>query len=241
MAWKTEHTWVVGETFPYSTKQVNKAGDRLRKAQTRGEGLPENDLVILDIFRSWHGPTLRAIQARLGEIKDERGDVGAYSIGGRPQKTIGAILSKLVRERTRLWTMQDIAGARIVVPSPGAQTHALSQVVSVFDAERPRVTKDCREQPDQYGYRAIHVVVEMADRFAEIQIRTQPQQSFAQIVEKADEIMGFDLKHGQGPADWLEWLHGLSDELRKADLGQQFVIPMPPGLEVEAPEEGEGA
>lgn len=88
--------------------------------------------------------------------------------------------------------------------------------------------RDTRERPDQYGYRAVHVVVTLEERFVEIQIRTVAQNAWAQIVEKLDEVRGSDLKHGRGPADWLEWLHELGDELRKRDLGEPFQVPPSP-------------
>ena len=92
----------------------------------------------------------------------------------------------------------------------------------------PRVVRDTRESPDRYGYRAAHLVVTLEGRFVEIQIRTAAQNAWAQIVEKLDEVLKSDLKHGRGPADWLEWLHELDDELRKRDLGQPFQVPPTP-------------
>jgi len=86
----------------------------------------------------------------------------------------------------------------------------------------PTISKDSREEADRNGYRAVHVVVELDGRLAEIQIRTAAQHGWAQIVEKLDETMSTDLKHGLGPADWLEWLQKLSDELRNLDLARPF-------------------
>lgn len=74
----------------------------------------------------------------------------------------------------------------------------------------------------------MHVVVSMEGRFAEIQVRTQTQEFWAQIVEQLDAGGGTDFKHGDGPAEWLEWLQDLSDALRAADLGEPFVMPQTP-------------
>ena len=83
------------------------------------------------------------------------------------------------------------------------------------------------ENGDQWGYRAIHVVVRLDERLAEIQVRTTNQDRWAQIVKAIDKARGLDLKHGRGPADWVQWLQELSDALRNADLGKPYDIPRP--------------
>jgi len=78
------------------------------------------------------------------------------------------------------------------------------------------------------------VIVRVPDQFfpedehlAEIQIRTRRQDLWAQIVERVDKDLDWDLKHGEGPAEWLEWLHDLSDRApqggSRGDLGHPAV------------------
>jgi putative GTP pyrophosphokinase len=122
--------------------------------------------------------------------------------------------------------MQDIAGARIVVASPDLQEAALQALLRLFANDEPRVTKDTREEPDRYGYRAVHLVVRLRGRLAEIQLRTVLQDRWAQLVERVDGTLGSDLKHGRGPAEWLEWLHAASDAFHATERGQ--FIPIPP-------------
>jgi hypothetical protein len=43
--------------FPYTTKQINKAGDRIRKARAKGEPPRVEDLALLNEFRAAHFPT----------------------------------------------------------------------------------------------------------------------------------------------------------------------------------------
>jgi ppGpp synthetase/RelA/SpoT-type nucleotidyltranferase len=62
-------------------------------------------------------------------------------------------------------------------------------------------TVDTRESGDELGYRAIHVVVDWAGRFGEIQLRTMWQQTWAQRVELADEIFGTDLNSSSIPTN----------------------------------------
>jgi ppGpp synthetase/RelA/SpoT-type nucleotidyltranferase len=90
------------------------------------------------------------------------------------------------------------------------------------------VAKDSREEGDRYGYRAVHIVVAVGGRLAEIQVRTQD--AWAQMIEKMDEFVGSDLKHGQGPPEQVAWFKALSDALREADLGESVELPASPWL-----------
>jgi Region found in RelA / SpoT proteins len=222
--------WKPGERFPWSKSQVNGAGDRLRRAAREREPISDRDREILSDYRAWHYPALRHGQDRLKRLFHKRIGLepAIVDVGARPLKTEAAIVAKLVREQTRLSRMQDIAGSRLTVPSLDLQDAAMGFVMQHFAKCDPRVVRDTREEADRYGYRAAHLVVTLEGRFVEIQIRTAAQNAWAQIVESLDEVLGSDLKHGRGPADWLEWLHELSDELRKRDLGQPFQVPPSP-------------
>ncbi len=209
---------------PVSKSRINRVGARLRKAAVAGEGLLDTDLDTLDVFRRWHRPTLELVHAHvLDAFRD-----AALPITGRPLKTQQAIVAKLVRSRTRLSTMQDIAGTRITVPDLETQRAAADRVLELFADCDAKVDRDTVERADSYGYRAIHVVAKLEGRHAEIQIRTQAQDAWAQLVEDLDRAMRSDLKHGQGPSDWLEWLILLSDALRKRDLGHPVALPPNP-------------
>jgi ppGpp synthetase/RelA/SpoT-type nucleotidyltranferase len=168
-------------SLQYSKKQINKAGDRIRRAAARNEQPAAADLQLLNDYRAWHQPTLERCQRALVEVF--HGEAGLDSehlpITGRPLKTIEAITAKLVRSKTRLATMQDIAGTRIVVPDIELQDLITNIVVGVFKDKDGHVAKDTREHGDDYGYRAIHVVATLEGRFAEVQIRTVHQDVWA--------------------------------------------------------------
>lgn len=153
-------------THPISKSQLEKLGRRLRTASTPAE----EDLGLLQQFRAAHDPPLAAVQAALREM------------GFHPSsrlKTVGTIIEKLARERTRLGTMQDIAGVRIV------EDVTLEGQDAIVRAIRDRLggeVKDRRAEPS-FGYRAVHVIVELDDRLVEIQVRTQLQNLWAQMME----------------------------------------------------------
>jgi hypothetical protein len=221
MPWDAEYVWVTGEEFPYTRSQINRAGERIRHASARGEAPSPDDVQLLNVFRAWHSPILNALQFRLGSMMAALGGAlpPGTSIAGRPLKTRQAIISKLVRERSRLSRMQDIAGTRIVVPNLDHQDLVLERTLSEFAAESPSI-KDTRADGDELGYRALHVIVTLDGRYAEIQLRTAAQAIWAQAVEILDEQEKTDLKHGDGAPDRLEFLKRLSDQLRRVDTGE---------------------
>ena len=205
--------------LPLSRNQLDRAGGRIRAAARERRPHDPAVLEVIDGFRALHLPTLEEAQRRLSMfLHDEAGlPEERYPVTSR-LKTSGAIIAKLTRTATSLTRMQDVAGARGVVPSLESQ-----DVVGIN-------VKDQRQNPDRYGYRAVHVIVRLHDRIAEVQVRSDWQDRWAQVVEGLDSRFRSDLKHGRGPAEWLEWLHELSDELRKADLGEPYAIPAGPDM-----------
>lgn len=80
--------------FPHTTKQINRAGDRIRKATDRGNAPRDSDLVLLDEFRALHYPTLRHVQDRLSRLLHKRlglRPVELFPVTARPLKTRQAI------------------------------------------------------------------------------------------------------------------------------------------------------
>ena len=214
--------------FPYSPSQVRRAGDRIRRAAQRHEAAQQNDLALLDEYRAWHQPTLERCQRELVSVFHERLELDpeTFAITGRPLKTVEAITAKLVRG-TRLNTMRDIAGTRIVVPALDVQDAVTALVLETFKGHSARIEKDTRVDGDESGYRALHVVSELDNRFAEIQVRTKLQDAWAQMVERVDKMLRTDLKHGNGPADWGMWLLETSNVFRKWDIGE-YGVDIPP-------------
>ena len=232
--------WAKGDSFPHSVSTINRVGERIRRAVETNAPIAGQDLAFLDLYRSCHYPGLRELQERLRRYfyKELELDPESWVLTTRPLKTPQAIIAKLVREKTRLSRVQDIAGARIVVPSLEAQELIGGAIVGRFPGLEPRVAKDSRFDPDATGYRALHIVVKTRQhgagaRFAEIQIRTTVQEAWAQIVEALDAGFSWDLKHGRGPAEaekWSQWLLEMSEAGASADRGEEVRLPKPPGI-----------
>ena len=88
----------------FTTSGLDRLGDRLRKAATP---TPEDIAEYLE-YRDEFTDALREVQERLASLIP-----GSLPSGRR--KTIETVIGKLKRLKTRLATMQGIAGARIVV------------------------------------------------------------------------------------------------------------------------------
>lgn len=218
---------------PLSRSRIDEAGVRIRHVIREGGSPSDDDLAIVEAFRAEHLPIVVALHGLVSLVQESLGRVGEplqlsgdphewFRVGSRP-KTTESIVAKLGRSTTRLSRMQDIAGARLVVSSLKFQDIAHEVIRSGVEraaATGVRIarTVDTRESGDELGYRAIHVVVDWAGRFGEIQLRTMWQQVWAQRVELADEIFGTDLKHGIGAREWLQWLKTVSEQMRMADL-----------------------
>lgn len=98
--------------------------------------------------------------------------------------------------------MEDIAGARVLVPTQ-VEADAIAREIrghANWSVRRVREYVDGRDPgPKQDGYRAIHVIVERGQCYVEIQLRTSIQDSWAQAVEDLTYSLGEALKLGAAP------------------------------------------
>ena len=120
---------------------------------------------------------------------------------GRLAKSTVSIAEKLRRESIRLSQMQDIAGCRIVVGNVVQQEQFVSSLISDF----PGASVIDRRANPSYGYRAIHIIVELAGKPVEIQIRTSLQHLWAEVSEKSSDVLDPTIKYGGGPESWRNY------------------------------------
>ena len=155
--------------------QIDKIGEKLRKAIAPDEELLER----LQTFRGSYDATLTEVHARV---------VSTLAMEPTSRiKTINTIVEKLVRSKTRLSSMQDIAGVRIVLDEQEGledQDEAVKQLAAVFGESR---VDDLRNHP-RYGYRSVHVIVRVNGLPVEIQVRTKLQDR--DEFEKLEQAIG---------------------------------------------------
>lgn len=119
-------------------------------------------------------------------------------------KTTGTLIEKLKRSGGRsLPNIQDVAGARIVVDGTLSDQTKLAEALQFLfsDGAKAPSVKDRRIDP-MHGYRAVHLVVFVDDRPIEIQIRTKPQDRWANAYEKLADVVGRGIRYGEQPDGW---------------------------------------
>lgn len=203
-----------GDAPTPSTTKIDQLGGRLR-----ADDYSDDDLLLLDRFRRSYA------SAYEHTVKIIREDL-RLAPTGRPAKSTHAIRDKLHRSPIRLSQMQDIAGCRLVVEDRHQQDAIVADITRLFSES---TVVDRRDKPS-HGYRAVHVIVRVGEKAVEVQIRTEPQQVWAEYAEKLADTIDPALKYGGGPEGPQVILRALSNvthfveqiELDGAMQHQQF-------------------
>ncbi|HEV7669598.1 MAG TPA: hypothetical protein VGS22_13825 [Thermoanaerobaculia bacterium] len=172
-----------------SKTQIDRLGDRLKKGSPS-----ESDLRLLDDYRRSFGEAYEAVVQTIYQ----RGQFPT----GRLAKSTRSIAEKLRRESLRLTQMQDIAGCRIVVSSRLDQENLVASLKIDF----PEASVVDRREKPSFGYRAVHVVVEILDKPVEVQVRTSLQHMWAEVSEKCSDVIDPAIKYGGGSGEWRDFL-----------------------------------
>jgi len=208
----------MGWTHPgYSGSRRTRAGIALA-----GGTESEDDLVVIDNWRSSHGLPLQTIKMML---KGRAKGVDPNAVIAQRLKRLPSIRAKLKRESMRLQQMQDLGGCRAIV----SNMMTLNKLARKFEEsteknpKRPdlkrheRVSKkDYIVDPKADGYRSVHYVFayrtntfhlkNFDGHLIEIQLRTRLQHAWATAVEIVDTFTGQSLKSALktniGDKDW---------------------------------------
>ena len=86
-----------------------------------------------------------------------------------------------------------------------------------------KVTIVDRRPSPTYGYRAVHVIVEVLDRTVEIQVRTMLQHTWAELSEKLSDLVDPAIKYGGGPAHVKDLLLRSSSALGLVEEGERLL------------------
>ena len=181
--------------------QIDRAGERLRKAETPNE----SDRELYNEYRASFVQPLNQAVDTLRALAD-----------GMPVtdrlKRFETTIQKLRRQRTRLSSIEDIAGCRVVLPTWREQHELLDRVRQEFEVVRER---DYQIAP-RHGYRALHAVVRVREQPVEIQLRTELEDRWANFVDQlAQEDL--EIKYGGGSSQTLALLRGTSAIFREYD------------------------
>jgi putative GTP pyrophosphokinase len=183
-----------------SASQLNKLGERLRKGTAT-----DDDIRALNDYRESFRPAYERVVTALESL--------GLDVGGRSAKTVGSIVAKLAREKTRLSTMQDIAGCRVEVSNRLEQDRIVGEITNLFSGCK---VDDRRAKPS-HGYRAVHVIVVVDGCPVEIQVRTTLQNAWAQTTERLADRIDPAIKYGGGSDEVLARLTMASETVQEIE------------------------
>lgn len=196
----------------YSNHKITKAGLTILSSTDKEEY--SKAVEVINDWRSLHLPVLDELKnATISLLL--RKNIRIYLVSHR-LKRFSSIQNKLDRNpQSKLGTLQDIGGLRIVVPTMSVLNKALSAITEnipenfvftkapVSYIEIPKKTS---------GYRSVHFVYKYHSDNSdfdglkiELQLRTKLQHSWAMAVETAELITNSALKASQGDKDWMDF------------------------------------
>lgn len=186
-----------------TTSALKKISRRIRHGQRRPE-----DIEIIDNFRDSKLQNLYSLQLDINEsLSHVETD---FLISGRSKRT-KSIIRKLERGGVKnIASIVDIVGVRIIVGSLRCQDTVMSVLIKQYNISVASV-KDYRSRAE--GYRAVHVYANWSESFIEVQIRTLPQQLWA----NESEALGERVKEGGGTDEQKQYLHDLNIACRILD------------------------
>ena len=175
---------------------------------------------VVEAYRSAHAVPLHAAYMGLRSCLITEGlDLDLY----RRLKRLPTIEDKLRRlPLMDLSSMQDVSGCRAVLNSQEEVQRVVARFVanSLERNKQPDKIRDYVAQPQDSGYRAVHIYTRYHGRRIEVQLRTRDQDSWAKIVEGLTSKTGIDFKSGDGPDEIHERLKSLSEPLSLRVPGQ---------------------
>lgn len=182
-----------------SKSEIDRLGKRLRAP---GDRSAED----ASLYVSWSAGYTAALQEVQKEVEKRAAKIELAGTITSRIKQIDSTVAKLRRMKTRLSSLEDIAGCRIVVGTPLDIARIVEQCDSL---DTTRVRDYCEDSND--GYRALHITVRASDgRLVEVQLRTDAQDRWAYLVERLCRRAGKDLKYGGGTPSMRTSLDTLS-------------------------------
>ncbi len=187
-----------------SKTQIDRLGEELRRSASAAKPL---DVGGLDAYR-------REFDVAAEKMAQQLGFHGLDKFTQRTKST-PSIRDKLLRQtHTRLSQVQDILGIRFVVLDWPEQEELCSVLAAIFPDHK---IFDRRATPT-FGYRAMHLVVQVDGNPVEIQIRTHFQHLWSELSENFADKESQELKYGGGDQRLSAFLVDLSENVHNREL-----------------------
>lgn len=196
-----------------SKEQINRAGQTIRAYRSDPTVTVDTYLDALNVVSEWRSTYQTPLTTTTRRLKG----LCVRNVAGDPVvsqrlKRMPTIVDKLDRyPKMSLARMEDIGGCRAVVP----ELDDVYRISDEIQAGWPTVRepKDYITNPKQYGYRAVHLVVEINKHRIEIQLRSIGQQQWADAAERIGSETNQGLKFERGSQAVLEWLRLASEAI----------------------------
>lgn len=206
-----------------SKNQLKNAGDRLRKRVTGALELDgqqaAEDAQLVKRWRSAHSAALATTRGGLWTIVMKTLELDSQvGLVTQRLKRFESIVEKLVRDKSRLAEMEDIAGCRAVLADLDTVFAVRQRLESARKLDVSQV-RDYNAHPHPGGYRALHLWCRRDGFKVEVQLRTANQQAWAETVEKWDSSLGLDVKHEVAPEPVLTYFREFADFFYQLDSG----------------------
>lgn len=216
-----------------SKSKADKAGDTLKRfvrdggllADAMADDRLRESVATVQAWRAQYGQPLT------GAAMGLRSMIATCGIAARPtqrQKRLERIIQKLARPKTtRLSTMQDIAGVRVVVPDVASLRRLQHHIEKTWNVDNTRTsgvviaqaTSDYITTPRSSGYRAVHLLVKYNERLVEVQLRTTHQHFWAELSEHVSREIEIELKAGEAPSPIADFFINLGTRVQALDEG----------------------
>lgn len=182
----------------FSRSEVDRLGERLGSSPTASDEDAR-------MYTAWSKGFVSAATAVEEEVAARARVLGGFQVSSRI-KQIRSTSAKLRRMSTRLSSLENIAGCRVVAPTLDDIDRLLVELMTL----RISRVRDYRSNPHN-GYRAVHLTVRDGSGTAvELQLRTEIQHGWAGMAERWAATIDPDLKYGGGPLAEQETLAELA-------------------------------
>ncbi len=208
-----------------SKTKIDRAGNSISRGLYRSDDEYLELEYLFDEYREAH---LQPLSETTLELQGWLGGFGEPYYIAQRLKRKPQIIRKLRRLSVRMSQLQDIGGARIIVPrNPDVDrlgAYIEEQVKGAKQFDIVRVT-DYRERGrDRTGYRALHLILERAGVTLELQIRSRVQHYWAESIERTSVIYGYHLKEEEGDPQVLRYFRALSDAFYELESGREASV-----------------
>ncbi len=191
----------------HSRKQIIRAGKAIKRVSFLYGELFCPEILVVNNWRASHAYPMHIIYMHLRRMIEKRKDC----IVAERLKRLESIVSKLRDGRcNNLWTMQDLGGCRLIVPTVKEVHHYAECYEKSRKRHKRKDVYDYIANPQPSGYRSLHVVYEYhsdhsseynRNMLIEIQFRTRLQHLWATAVETMGLFTKKAIKSGKGSDD----------------------------------------